>query len=114
MSDETCLYCGESCSDDPFATTPGDFVAGRKIRFVQGDPYLQGQLATIVGPFSTTCFPNLYVVTRDSDGMDFRVRWDHMMFEDRLTSNQHYRECYEQRLIGMAYTYQKLELQQAA
>ena len=108
MSYSVCILCGKTCSNESFSVDPGDFYAGRKIRFVQGDWRRAGKLGIILRPFSVTMFPGLYVA--DLDGHEVRVRWDHCMFDDRLQSDIHYRELYEQRMLAANFQYKEYKV----
>ncbi len=112
MSEEAqnlCVLCGKQYSIDTFSVRNTDYFSGRQIRFIQGNRKLSGHLGVIEKPWMSWTFPNVYVVKDLETGVSYPTRHDHMMFNDRIESDIHYRELYEHRLLSDKYEYQAID-----
>lgn len=89
-------------------TVLNDVVAawdeGDRVRGAQGDPRFAG-LPGVVGRLWSVHFPGVYWVRYETVDHPVRVRWDHMMSQERIDTDPDYRALYERRVASASYEY---------
>lgn len=81
-----------------------EYKKGDIVRGAQGDSNYSGVRGEVQGLFSIW-FPGVYYVQFEGVPFLVRVRWDHMMLESLIESDEDYRKLYEHRLQCAKYEY---------